>query len=238
MSNLNFHFDEEYYARTADGYLRARLTTKYKNDRRTTYNTKYFAVDYLPQKVSLAYCAPSSSENDADFSTMKTNLYPVRLYFSNLEGINRVVLERLREGFRLPSKIEVRDFKKGYFDTEIDRNTTFTAVGYNDNGHSRSVPVTINNPTASSGKPLMDDTQSTISCELSDNQINIKGDLDILTNSTYTIIALSKTGNYAELSGPLTEKIDISKLSQGIYLLTICNPSSKIIGSFKFKHND
>ena len=154
---------------------------------------------------------------------------PIRLYFSNLEGINRVVLERLREGNRLPSKIDVKDFKKGYFDTTVDRTTTFTAVGYNENGHSRGIPVTIINETA-----VM--SEGPLNFKLSDSQIKVGAENDAIINATYCISALDAIGNQAELSGQMSESIDISNLPKGMHVLTVYDSSSNIIGTFKFKN--
>lgn len=230
LSDLEFHFDEKEYARTADGHLRARITTKFTyNNHSVRYNATYFAVGYLPQKVNLSYTLPESTESNAEISPMAIAKRPIRLYFSNLEGINRVVLERLREGNRLPSKIDVKDFKKGYFDTTVDRTTTFTAVGYNENGHSRGIPVTITNEaTAMSYEPM--------GFKLSDSQIKVDAENEAIINTTYNISALNAIGNKTEQSGHMSESIDISNLPKGIHVLTVYDSSSNIIGTFKFKN--
>ena len=92
----------------------------------------------LPPAVSLSYIYLDS---DSDIDDNSSNNTKIMLSFSDTEGVDRLVLERLREGFRVPSKFEVTDVKKGYYETTIDRNTTFTAVAYNDYGHTRGIPL-------------------------------------------------------------------------------------------------
>ena len=141
MDEWEFHYDEEEYARTVEGYLRVRLTTKDFENRQVHFKTKFFVLDYLPQKVGLSYefvDTPSTITTRAA-AEKKT----VRIYFSNMEGISKLILERLFEGARLPGRITITDIKKGYYETTLDRNATFTAVGYNENGTSRGVPITI-----------------------------------------------------------------------------------------------
>lgn len=92
----------------------------------------------LPPLISLTYTYLDSDGDTDDNTSSDTK---IRLSFSDTEGVDRLVLERLREGFRVPSKFEVTDVKKGYYETTIDRNTTFTAVAYNDYGHTRGIPL-------------------------------------------------------------------------------------------------
>lgn len=222
MTDLEFHYDESEYARTIDGYLRARITYKHRDRSGTIeYKSIFFVVDYLPQKVNLSYTIPTTEIQ----SLATTDNTPVRIYFSNLEGISRVVLERLRQGFRVPSKIVVEDFKKGYFDTTIDRVTTFTAVGYNDNGVSRSVPITI--------APFTSEKSTSIS--LDDNQITIiKGNAQEASYE-YRIIQYGATPNHPVLNGNTSDIIDVSFLKPGIYILDITDVRSGENSSFKFR---
>jgi hypothetical protein len=92
----------------------------------------------LPPLISMTYTY-LDSDNDTDDNTSSDT--KIRLSFSDTERVDRIVLERLREGFRAPSKIEITDVKKRYYDTTIDRNTTFTSVAYNDYGHTRGEPL-------------------------------------------------------------------------------------------------
>ena len=222
MSNLKFNFDSEEYARTIDGYLRARVTFKQRNYQYISYSTMYFVIDYLPQKVSMNYSfiPPSIST----LSTINSNDM-VRIFFSNTEGIERIVLERLRQGARVPSKIEITDFKKGYYDTAIDRTTTFTAIGYNANGTSRSIPITI---SATSNLSSLD-------FNMTGQLINIQNDDENTDFYSYEIKPLIPTMSQTIHTGTTTGKIDISPLEPGLYLLTVVNSDYTRSGSFKFK---
>lgn len=228
MSDCEFHFDEDIYARTIDGYLRARYTTKFTdNNRKTTISSTFFVVDYLPQKVNLSYKLGEKVQPVTTLGVEPNAIssYPVRLYFSNLEGINRIVLERVRKGFRMPSKIEVTDFKKGYFDTTIDRETTFTAIGYNENGSSKGLPVTIT--------PL--ESETVVNFKILDEKILVQYPLMSETEYEYSITSIDRITCQPELSGVSSGMIDISELCDGIYLLYVQNKETGESGTFKFK---
>lgn len=229
MSDWEFHCNDEEYARTADGYLRARVTTKQRNinDFSAILHSTFFVVDYLPQKtnISYSYNAASSPAREPAQGASLTQSTPVRLYFSNLEGTKRLVLERLREGFRMPSKREIEDFKCGYFDTTIDRNTTFTAVAYNDNGYSRSIPVKVEMMVPS-------DLQNT-EFEISDNTITLKLVNGGVEDLEYQIFSIIKSDLTLVLDGTTNGTIDISSLSKGAYVL-ILNPRSNKPSRLKF----
>lgn len=221
MSDLTFHFDESQYARTIDGYLRARITTKKPgNDTRIKYDSKFFVIDYLPQKVNLSYAFVNSSATRTSSSSST-----VRIYFSNCEGINRIVLEKLRQGNRVPTKIEVTDLKKGYFETTVDRTLTFTAVGYNNNGSSRGVPITIT--------PLSD--ALSLDFNLQDNCIYLNSDDQSDAEYTYSIRTLDVSPSIEMQMGLTTGAIDVSTLPNGLYVLTIRDKDSCRSDSFKFK---
>jgi hypothetical protein len=220
MSDWTFNYDESQYARTIDGYLRARITMKKPGSGTgIKYISKFFVIDYLPQKVNLSYAYINSS---AARSTSTNNT--VRIYFSNTEGISRIVLEKLRQGSRVPSKTEVSDFKKGYYETNIDKTTTFTAVGYNDNGTSRSIPITI---TPSSNALALD-------FDLKDNIIYLQSDNQSDIEYNYSISALSNSSSIETQTGSTTGSIDVSTLSNGLYILTI-RDNEGLSNSFKFK---
>lgn len=221
MTDWTFHFDESEYARTIDGYLRARITQKTPgNGTGSKYSTKFFVIDYLPQKVDLSYSFMSPVATRA-VSSNNT----VRLYFSNTEGINRLVIEKLRQGNRLPSRIVVDNIKKGYIETTIDRTTTFTAVGYNDNGTSRGIPITI---TPSS------DVQS-LDFILNDNTIVVNSAEQDVVDYSYTIRPLEGFTSKSKLAGTTSGIIDISELSNGLYVLTVEDNTTGVVRNFKFK---
>lgn len=144
FSDWTLHFSDGLYARTADGYLRACVTES--NQYSATgfdYKCHYLVVDYLPQTIELNCSVGESTSRTESTSATASTATDVRIYLGNVEGLERVVLEKLRAGNRLPTKVEIKDFRKGYYDTTIDRTTTLTAVGYNGNGSSRSLPLTV-----------------------------------------------------------------------------------------------
>lgn len=225
MSDLTFHFDESQYARTADGYLRARITTKALRSATGTgivYNSKFFVIDYLPQKVKLNY--EILRENTRAVSAVQT----VRVYFNDTEGLTGIILEKLRKGARLPNKIEITDLKKGFYDTPIEKTTTFTAVGYNKNGISRSVPVTVIPETP----PLSE----LLKIRLEDNYLSVDfSNLDI-SELSCSIVELTPTlMSNCILKEEASEKVDISQLPKGIYMLVIKDEISGETISYKFK---
>lgn len=230
MSECEFHYDAEEYARTIDGYLRGRVTTKYQIGQKSyEYKSKFFVIDYLPQKVKIA-CklmegTATSAINMAE--PMAITYYPVRIYFSDIEGVDRIVLERLRTGFRVPSKIEVSDFKKGYYDLTIDRETTFTAVAYNANGSSRSIPVTIAPVSAAAAAADMQ-------FSISDGKISFADAGNESELYSYSIMPLDTMNARTTVTGESAGEINISHLAEGLYILTVTDPSG-LTSTFKFK---
>lgn len=221
MSDLDFHSDESQYARTIDGYLRARVTTKQSGyGTGIVYDSKFFVIDYLPQKVNLSYAFINAVQTRASSSGNT-----VRIYFSNTEGLSRIVLEKSRPGIRLPSKIDVLDFKKGYYETTVDKTTTFTAVGYNNNGTSRGVPITI------TPQP------NTLSLDfnLIGNCISFKSDKQLDKEYSYKINQLEVYQSDLKQIGSTKGTVDISPLADGVYVLTVIDKDSGMSDSFKFK---
>lgn len=143
MGNFAFHYSQDAYSRTCDGYLRFRVTyciKKWDFLYETYYYEKrvnYYAVDYLPQKVKMNYAYSLSDVGDY-FEEIKIDI-------KNLEGLNRIVVEQLDEGDDIPSRFEVTDFKKGFFTAIIDKwlYSQFTIVSYNNNGNIRSDTIEI-----------------------------------------------------------------------------------------------
>ena len=225
MSDWDFHYDESQYARTIDGYLRARITTKkIEYGSRIKYISKFFVIDYLPQKVNLSYAFVTPDTNK-EVSRTASAVNTVRIYFSNTEGITRLLLEKLRKGSRVPSKIDVTDFKKGYFETTIDRTTTFTAIGYNSNGTSRGVSITVTLPS----------NEQTIDFKMADDFIYLETEEPSDSEYNYSISPLDVSMSNFKQTGITTGKIDISDLAEGIYVLNVQDNKSGLIKSFKFK---
>lgn len=225
MSDWTFHFDESEYARTIDGYLRGRITYMRKGYYGNVYDSKYFVLDYLPQKVVLSHKLISNTRASvSDDLNAAPPQYPVRIYFSNTEGIERIVLERLKEGARIPNKITITDIKKGYYETTIDINTTFTAVSYNKNGAARGLPLNVVLPSSSSYN---------IQARIDNNSIKIESSSTERTTFAYDIRSLDADTHKTCPKGFTEEGIDISSLVKGNYVLVISDDySSK---SMKFR---
>ena len=234
MSDCTFHYDIDEYARTVEGYLKARITTKYTgNYNRVELDSKIFVIDYLPQKVKLSYSyVDNVSEIEADeLVSMAVPTQKVRLYFGDTEGVNRIVLERLREGLRVPSKISITDIaeiKNGYYDTTIDRNTTFTAVGYNANGYTRGIPIAIKyNPSEAE--------VASLDFRLKNDKITITSDNDKIDAMDYSINPLLETGAQVVCHGTTDGVVDISSVPTGLYVLTVTNARTGQSETFKFQ---
>lgn len=226
MSDLEFHCNNEDYARTIDGYLRARITVAQTNIYGATkYSTTYFVADYLPQKITLSYSTslPLAEKVYTDALTTAETVN-VRIYFQDFEGVDRVVLERLRQGNRLPSKIDVPNFKCGYFDTTVDKYTTFTAVGYNDNGSSRSVPLVIN--------PLK---FITLPIYYTHGTILIGENGAIEEPLRYSISALNDYDCCTLQSGVTNGRIETGSLPRGLYLLSVYYVNGDRAMTFRFR---
>ncbi len=235
MSNWTFHFDESEYARTIDGYLRARITTK-KYDalhKRMEYNSKFFVVDYLPQKLGMRYKSYHGRSTEIIGPIIKPNSEIAglnnryRIYFSNLEGAKRVVMEILQKGDLLPNKVEITDFKKGYYTTDIiSYTTTFTAVAFNDNGMSRSDPIVIRVPQVA---VLFEDI------EIKDNKIYIESETEFYNELIYSIYPLNSNDLYNRKNGKTSGIIDISDLAPGFYSLSLSDNNTGETKTFKFQ---
>lgn len=230
MSECTFHYDGDEYARTIEGYLKARITTKnmtYFGN--TEINSKFFVIDYLPQKIKLGYNFITNNVVNASNKIASTAATgnKIRLYFSDSEGVDYIILECLKQGSRLPNKILVNDIKKGYFDVTIYNTTTFTAVGYNENGHTRGVPVTVEYQPASVAAALSFDMQN--------DAIMIKAGDEAVDNCNYSIAPLSAVGRQAGRNGMANGAIDISTLADGLYVLTAIDEKSGLQGTFKFR---
>lgn len=229
MNEWTFNYPNEDYARTADGFLKARVTQSERNIHRGfDYTSTFILLDYLPQRVGLSYIIPETSAALPEAnSTQATAMCPVRIFFSNFGGLDRIILERLREGSRLPSKIIVNDFKKGYIDLTIDRNTTFTAVGYNANGYTRSLPISVSydveRPAQTSALSISHDSSTLRIDRTSEDPLD------------YTVVSISQISSQAVLTGQTKSNIDISGLPEGLYIITLYDETGQKHAVYKFK---
>ncbi len=223
LSDLEFHCENDEYARTVEGYLRARISRcsfsgQYYSYR---YSSRYFVIDYLPQTVKVNYQLTDNTTHNTTRALPASK--KLTLYFSNLEGANKIILERLRPGARVPSKTEIPNFKKGFFETTIDRTTTFTVVAYNDNGSTRSESKTIEVNSLSSLKPEF---------KLLNEHIYIRCDSIESCKVDYSIYKLD---NYNKVQNGNTDgSVNISNLTSGSYILTVDNPDFTQPYSYKF----
>lgn len=221
MSDWTFHFDESEYARTIDGYLRAKITTKNAKGSGFEYVSKFFVVDYIPQKVKLSY-----SRFDLSIMPLEPNCN-TRIYFSNTEGINRLELDVVYSD-QTPININITEIKKGYFDTYIDflKTAKISATGYNDNGCSVSDSITI----SAAVEPT-----DPIEITLYGNYITINSGNGNSADYCYSITPIDFTTSKEVQSGSTSGTIDISALSGGLYILNVTDSNSGASGSFKFK---
>ena len=149
MNDFQYHYDMNEYARTADGFLRCRVVYNqnyWDNIYDRTYRsmkTRYYVLNYLPQRTEMKFSGvmPTTSTRALTNEYMRD----IKIGIKNLEGTERIVVEQLDEGERVPSKFEVYDFKKGYFVATVDKEfySEFTIVAYNKNGSTRSETIEI-----------------------------------------------------------------------------------------------
>ncbi len=141
ISDVDFHYSVDDYARTCEGYLRGRVTFGYFDyeNSNVEYDVKYLAIDYLPQSVESKIVSRQPVE------TLNNYVKKFDFGINNLEGSTKIIVEQLVEGERLPTRFEVPDFKKGYFTApvDVDLYTQFTVVSYNQNGMTRGNTYTL-----------------------------------------------------------------------------------------------
>lgn len=229
MSDWIFHFDDSEYARTIDGYLRGRITYKFNDNyyNSSYYKSLFFVIDYLPQKVALkCKLMETTTSNTSITSQSLSSITNVRIYFTDTEGVDQIILERLKQGSRIPNKISITDIKKGYYDTSIDKATTFTAVAYNKNGSTRGIPVTI--------VPLNEESSNQITLDLSDNLIQIKSQ-NADSHYSYEIQSLGINDISNIYKGTSENVIDISDLPLGNYVIRVMEDKSQTTGILKFR---
>lgn len=218
MSDWVLNFSAEEYARTCDGYLRGRVTTSTRKGRTYSYKSTYFVIDYLPQKIELEL-APEVSTNRSLAASASLETHDIRINFKNLEGCDRLVIQKLEEGQRIASKYNVTDFKNGYFETSVKKNkwTKFTAVGYNDNGSTKSDELII--PAISA---TISSQQDNLNISISNKTIKVTTNLNDDTRQVkYSILSPQISADYPAQQGIINigDNIDIASLSPGLYIV-------------------
>lgn len=229
-------FDEADYARGTTGGLRYRLCIGeakydpiYKKEY-YLYRIKYFTRDYTPQKAHINYSGRLA--DTPIYSNSSTSLIDdeyfvdVKIGIANIEGTTKVVVEQLDEGESLPFLYEVKDFRKGYFIANLDRELTtqLTVVCYNENGYKRSNTITIP-PMGYSSRQLLFD-------RISDDIIHISG-LQKIDGISYSVQNLVRTDLKLNNKTLVSEDIDISNISNGVYILNVYE-YGRTIGTYKF----
>lgn len=223
MNDFQYHYDMNEYARTADGFLRCRVVYNqnyWDNIYDRTYRsmkTRYYVLNYLPQRTEMKFSGvmPTTSTRALTNEYMRD----IKIGIKNLEGTERIVVEQLDEGERVPSKFEVNDFKKGYFVATVDKEfySEFTIVAYNKNGSTRSETIEI--------APLEPASQN-FEIQVLNDEIKIKNarkrNLPKTLLASYEILPLNNYVSRSLLKGNIESNepsINISSLRAGTYVL-------------------
>lgn len=223
MNDFQYHYDMNEYARTADGFLRCRVVYNqnyWDNIYDRTYRsmkTRYYVLNYLPQRTEMKFSGvmPTTSTRALTNEYMRD----IKIGIKNLEGTERIVVEQLDEGERVPSKFEVYDFKKGYFVATVDKEfySEFTIVAYNKNGSTRSETIEI--------APLEPASQN-FEIQVLNDEIKIKNarkrNLPKTLLASYEILPLNNYVSRSLLKGNIESNepsINISSLRAGTYVL-------------------
>lgn len=245
MSNWVLHCKDSDYARSPDGHLRVRHAIA-KREYSTIYpeqiivKPKYYVADYLPQQILLKGkkkttividkpfpALANGGNSEASLLATREPLPNYRLYFKNLEGVERVVVEYLKDGTRLPIKYPVSDFKKGYYDLNVGMTGQITAVSYNSNGYKRSEPLIITRSDINILQTSISNTNAKIS--ISSNEDNPLYE--------YSINGLDASNSSININGITDRSIDISDLRAGLYAVQIHCISNNERVTYKFaKH--
>ncbi|MGF0098736.1 hypothetical protein ACQRD6_10390 [Prevotella sp. SGI.027] len=229
MADWNISSNFEQYQRTCDGYIRCRIT-RYEEVYDYLYHRPYYIIknhyyvlDYLPQKVKMRYLAPiQASSAFAKPSINNDYRQDITISIKNLEGVNRIVVEQLEEGNDLPIKYEVKDFQKGYFVANVDKElkTEFVAYSYNNNGSSKSETLIV--PPLVSYDFIVDFSNENI---LINNNLQKKP-----VSINYNIYSVSPSSLRNVKRGVLNHHgstIQISDLSNGSYILDISSGNKR-----------
>lgn len=222
-TEFELHCDASEYARTCDGYLRARITF---TDGRVSDAT-YYVLDYLPQKVEMDFIGVVSTESTYSAKAFSDDEYmrDIKIGIKNLEGADRVVVQQHDEWDRVPFRYELSDFKDGYFIATVDKEfySEFTVTAYNENGSTVSDTLVV--------EPL-EPAELTVESDVADNYITVKnssnrngnfiGSYEINTVDSYSIRNVTQnTSHIGE------NRIDVSALSPGLYILSITECDGK-----------
>ncbi len=214
LSEITLHYPDTAYARTADNYLRGRITNN-KYDRCSSY---YYVLEYLPQKIeqNLAKVYDDSYLQD-EYSR------DVEIAMSNLEGATHIYVEQLEEGDFLPSITMLPNTKSGRFLATVDKeySSQFTIVSYNNNGSKRSNVLTV--------EPL---EPANLNINVNNNRISVTyGHKNKqIENCTYSVnhVSHSLLKSSKGLSGKCVNgEIPSNVLKDGINIVKVVHPNGK-----------
>ena len=233
VEDLPLNYPTSEYARSCSGGLRYRLTKCEWNAGSSApkkYYVKYFTRDYFPQKANIKYSKIHEGSENISLSEIRMSddyYVDVEIGLSNIEGTNKIIVEQLDEGERVPFRYEATDFRQGYFIANLDRelSTQLTVISYNDNGNTRSNTIVI---------PAIgyDDLQENISFDICDNHISTNGIDRIQPNASYTITNMINANFVKTEKLPTDGIIDISELKSGCYILSLRNGNNT--ANYKF----
>jgi hypothetical protein len=224
LSNVTFHYPDEQYARTADNYLRGRLTynlrhwdnlySRYYND----CKCKYYALDYVPQKVEM-----NIAKEYEDSHLLDEYLRDIDIAMRNLEGATQVYVEQLEEGDLYPSVTAFSNFKSARYLATVDKEyaSDFTVVSYNNNGHKTSEVLSV--PAISPAQLYLNITGGRIIATYGHKRKRVK-------NMQYTILFSpnnSSSLTMAKWGNSIDGCIYLSDLENGLNIVKVTLPNGK-----------
>lgn len=234
-SDFTLHHSNKEYARTTDGYLRCRIATSTFNDNSHSLvqKAKYYALDFLPQEAVMSKSNILDSSDDEYY-------IDVEIGFKNTEGTTRIVVSQYDDGEDVPFQYAVPDIKSGKFTATVDKEypTKFVITSYNKNGSTTSETYVLD-----AIRPI---TDVVLDFNFTDGKIMISSSAKRMIGKnlikSYNITQLKSSQSY--ISNNLvkvptkqmivaTNTIDVSKLSNGIYILHVEDVFGKK-HSFKF----
>ncbi len=222
----------ENYARTCDGYLRCRISyciwerdyPLYPDRIIRSGFSEYYVLDYLPQKPKAQYVKVVSpiTKTGNDYTA------DIKIAIKDIEGTEKIYVEALEEGERVPVVYEINDFKKGYFTTNVytDCSTKFTLKAINKNGITYSDPITVKPINSIKFKFDPEIYGDFIKLKFTDEdgviyEKYVAKDYQIHSLNSY-VTSTVKSGNLEN-----TNVIDIGSLDKGLYVLNVKDEQNK-----------
>ena len=229
LSNIP-NIDE--YARTSDGYLRARINSnrfpispEHFIDKGFLYNeVQHLYILWYPEKPKL-----SQKTNYLRVSNDPNSYYKnIEVSMKDVSGVTSArVIQKEYDGSRVYTTSFDVDPSAGYFTTTVDRElrTTLQLVTTNDAGSTDSEIITIQPENAYKMVCSQSDNYLYISFVDRDNQpingvVPTSARINTAINATVSVIVRIIT-----LNG--TKFVDTSRFSPGIYILTVVDSNGR-----------